>query len=101
MDNLLQTIEEITGLDYDRFTRSVLLAQGGFASFLSAKAKERSELLEKITGTQIFSIISQKTYEKYKKSIIPHRQNHHKFIIQINLLYSIFLQYYPKILKLF
>ncbi len=46
-------IVELTGLDYERFLRSAMLAQGEFDQFLSAKPKERSELLEKITGTSI------------------------------------------------
>lgn len=48
-------IEELCGLDYDRFMRSVLLAQGEFARFLKAKANERAELLESLTGTTIYS----------------------------------------------
>lgn len=50
-----QKIVELTGLDYDRFLRSVLLAQGEFARFLKARADERSELLEQLTGTIIYS----------------------------------------------
>ena len=45
---------ELTGLDYDQFTRSVLLAQGGFAEFLRAKDDERASLLERMTGTAIY-----------------------------------------------
>ncbi|MCO4780761.1 MAG: hypothetical protein KC646_00450 [Candidatus Cloacimonetes bacterium] len=44
-----------SGLDYKRFLRSVLLAQGQFKEFLDANAKARGELLEKITGTEIYS----------------------------------------------
>ncbi len=51
-------VERVTGLDYDRFTRSVLLAQGQFAAFLKARPAERAELLEKITGTAIYSDLS-------------------------------------------
>ncbi len=58
-------VEELTGLDFDRFTRSVLLAQGGFAAFLKAKKNERSALLEQITGTKIYSEISKNCYERY------------------------------------
>jgi DNA repair protein SbcC/Rad50 len=46
------------GLSFDQFRRSVLLAQGDFAAFLRADSKERSELLERMTGTQIYSQIS-------------------------------------------
>ena len=59
-------IEEITNLSFDRFTKTVLLAQGSFDAFLKAKPNEKSEILEKITGTQIYKLISSKVYEKYK-----------------------------------
>ncbi|RMG78201.1 MAG: exonuclease subunit SbcC, partial [Bacteroidetes bacterium] len=51
-------VTEITGLDYDRFCRSVLLAQGDFAAFLNAAPRQRGELLEQITGTQIYGDLS-------------------------------------------
>lgn len=51
-------VEKRTGLDYDRFKRSVLLAQGDFAAFLDASIDQRSDLLERITGTEIYSRLS-------------------------------------------
>lgn len=63
MDRL---IEERTGLDAQRFLRSVLLAQGQFAAFLKAKPNERAELLEKITGTEIYTALSKLAFETYK-----------------------------------
>ncbi len=54
----LKTVTRITGLDFDRFTRSMLLAQGGFAAFLEAGANDRAELLEELTGTGIYGQIS-------------------------------------------
>nr|NJM04085.1 AAA family ATPase [Desulfobacula sp.] len=51
-------IEEATGMDFTRFTRSMLLAQGGFAAFLAAAPDERSPILEQITGTAVYSEIS-------------------------------------------
>lgn len=62
-----EKIEELTGLDYMRFTRSVMLSQGEFAAFLKADDKERGDLLERITGTQIYSEISKSAFEKYKE----------------------------------
>ena len=59
-------IEDKTGLDAQRFLRSVLLAQGQFAAFLKAKPNERAELLEKITGTEIYSDLSMLAYETHK-----------------------------------
>lgn len=60
----LRLIVQITGLDFGRFTKSMLLAQGGFAAFLNASANERAELLEELTGTEIYSQISQKVFEQ-------------------------------------
>lgn len=58
-------IEELSGLDFDRFIQSMMLAQGSFDAFLKAKENERSTLLEKITGTQIYKQISQEIYQTY------------------------------------
>lgn len=60
----LRQMAEITGLDFQRFTKSMLLAQGGFAAFLQASANERAELLEELTGTDIYSHISQTVFER-------------------------------------
>jgi exonuclease SbcC len=46
-------IAELTGLDFKRFCRSVLLAQGDFAAFLNALENERAEILEKIMGSEM------------------------------------------------
>ncbi len=60
-------IEQFTGLDFQRFTRSVLLAQGEFAAFLKAKADERSVLLERITGNDIYTDISKAAHLRLKE----------------------------------
>lgn len=62
-----QQVEAISGLDYDRFTRSVLLSQGDFAAFLKADARDRSDLLERITGTETYSQLSIAAFEKHKE----------------------------------
>lgn len=59
-------IEEKTGLDFDRFTRSVLLAQGDFDAFLKAETIQKSRVLEQITGTEIYSKISRRVHEQLK-----------------------------------
>lgn len=61
-----EKVESITGLDYDRFSRSVVLSQGDFAAFLKSGEKERSDLLERITGTAIYSELSKAAYERHK-----------------------------------
>ncbi|MCB8745937.1 AAA family ATPase [Rhodoferax sp. U2-2l] len=60
----LKRTADITGLDFARFTRSMLLAQGGFAAFLNASANDRAELLEELTGTEIYGEISSKVFEQ-------------------------------------
>ncbi len=60
-------IEALTGLDAQRFLRSVLLAQGQFAAFLKAKPNERAELLEKITGTEIYRDLSILAHETHRQ----------------------------------
>ncbi|NLZ18068.1 MAG: AAA family ATPase, partial [Desulfobulbaceae bacterium] len=57
-----EEIELATGMDFDRFTRSMLLAQGGFAAFLQAAPDERAPVLEQITGTEIYSHISMRVH---------------------------------------
>ena len=55
-------IEELSGLDFERFQQSMMLAQGSFDAFLKAKEGDRSKLLEKITGTQIYAKISKEIF---------------------------------------
>lgn len=59
-------VADLTGLDYPRFLRSVVLAQGDFAAFLKADEGERRELLEKVTGLEIYSAISAAAYQREK-----------------------------------
>jgi exonuclease SbcC len=59
-------IEEKTGMDFDRFTRSILLAQGGFDTFLKADIEQKSKILEQITGTEIYSDISRRAHERQR-----------------------------------
>jgi len=63
----LKEIERLVGLNFEQFTRSVLLAQGDFTAFLNANKDEKSSLLEKLTGTYIYSEISRLVFEKYKQ----------------------------------
>ena len=64
--NTLETISELIDLNFDQFRRSVLLAQGDFAAFLKAKKDERSSLLERITGTDIYSELSIAAFERVR-----------------------------------
>ena len=71
-DKLLETkllavipkVEEVTGMNFERFTRSMLLAQGSFAAFLQADPDKRSPILEGITGTSIYTEISELVHQR-------------------------------------
>jgi len=65
--DVANAIEARTGMDFDRFTRSMLLAQGGFAAFLQAAPDERAPILEQITGTEVYSEISKRVHERHRK----------------------------------
>ncbi|RLM27721.1 exonuclease [Brenneria alni] len=66
----LEITADITGLDFSRFTRSMMLSQGQFAAFLNADANERAELLEELTGTDIYGLISERVFNQHKQAKI-------------------------------
>jgi exonuclease SbcC len=70
LNEVREEIVRICGLDYNQFLRSVILSQGDFTRFLKADENERSELLEKITDTGIYSDISVAAYEKAREERI-------------------------------
>lgn len=63
---VVDVVIEKTGMDFDRFTRSILLAQGGFDTFLKASIEDKSRILEQITGTQLYSDISIAVHERVR-----------------------------------
>ena len=62
-----EAVAGVTKLNFEQFTRSVLLAQGDSEAFLQASQKERSAILEKMTNIGIYREISKRVYEKYKE----------------------------------
>ncbi len=78
---MLEAVEEVTQLNYEQFLRSVMLAQGEFAAFLSAKASEKGKLLEQITGEEIYKrigeqILSRRNLEAQKLDDFKKSLNH-------------------------
>lgn len=71
LSKVLTTVEEKTGMDFERFTRSILLAQGEFDTFLKANVEQKSWTLEQITGTEIYTEISIAVHERLRQE----RQN--------------------------
>ena len=71
-------LERILGMNLKAFTRSAMLAQGAFAELLRANNRDRAEILEKITGTEIYTLIGERVFErmteeKEKKVLLEER----------------------------
>ncbi|WP_201527228.1 AAA family ATPase [Psychrobacter frigidicola] len=60
-------IQDLIGMDFNQFTRSIMLAQGSFAAFLKSDVADRAAILEKITGTAIYADISKNVFEKKRE----------------------------------
>ncbi|HWD32532.1 MAG TPA: AAA family ATPase [Pseudomonas sp.] len=68
-----QLIESCLGLNFEQFTRAVMLAQSEFSAFLKADDKDRSELLEKLTNTAIYTQLGRRAYSKSKEAEEAHK----------------------------
>ncbi|ROO35572.1 chromosome segregation protein SMC [Pseudomonas sp. AF76] len=67
-------LEAALGLNFEQFTRAVLLAQSEFSAFLKADDNERSELLEKLTDTALYTRLGRRAFDKAKQAKESHRQ---------------------------
>ncbi|MEW5606775.1 AAA family ATPase [Pseudomonas juntendi] len=63
-----QLVEARLGLNFEQFTRAVMLAQSEFGAFLKADDRERSELLEKLTNTAIYTRLGQRAFSKAREA---------------------------------
>lgn len=85
LTDVLLRVEQETGLNFEQFSRSILLAQGSFAAFLQAKPDERAPILEQITGTGIYTEISKSVFERHKEEQLKLKHLQHS-LEQIELL---------------
>ena len=60
-----EMIQRLTGYDFNRFIRSVMLAQNQFSKFLFATRDEKSAILQMLTNTDIYEKISKRVFEKF------------------------------------
>lgn len=60
-------VEDLLGLTWSQFVRTVLLAQGRFAEFIKAPDDERARLLEKLTGTEIYARLSRVVFQRQRE----------------------------------
>lgn len=68
VSDIRNEIAKLTGLDFERFKKSMMLSQGEFAAFLNAPANDRAELLEELTGSEIYGDISKAVFEQHKEA---------------------------------
>jgi exonuclease SbcC len=66
-------LELALGLNFEQFTRAVLLAQSEFSAFLKANDNERSELLEKLTDTALYTQLGRRAFDKAKDTKEAHK----------------------------
>ncbi|MGY2261877.1 AAA family ATPase [Pseudomonas sp. SDO55104_S430] len=66
-------IEAVLGLNFEQFTRAVLLAQSEFSAFLKADDNDRSELLEKLTDTALYTRLGRRAFDKAKEAREAHK----------------------------
>lgn len=59
--------QDVLGLDFGRFTRTTMLAQGSFTRFLASDEKEKTDILQKIVGLDMFSRIGRKISEIFSE----------------------------------
>ncbi len=57
-------IDRAVGLDFEQFCRTTMLAQGEFTRFLISKDEDKSQILEKITGTEVYSEMGRRVYQE-------------------------------------
>jgi len=62
-----EAVEDATRLDFDRFCKCVMLAQGNFSAFLRANEREKSEILEQITNTSLYKKIGKRVFQEAKE----------------------------------
>lgn len=61
-------MSELTGMDFHKFSKSMVLAQGDFSAFLNALDSERMDILEKISGTDIYTDYKQKAEDAHQQA---------------------------------
>ena len=67
---VLARIEQILGLDFDAFGRSVMLAQGQFAEFLTARPAERDKVLKGVFGYDRIDTMRERARERARDAAL-------------------------------
>ncbi|MBO6117831.1 MAG: AAA family ATPase [Bacteroidales bacterium] len=65
-----EQIIKCTGMTFQQFCRTCMLSQGEFTKFLKSSENEKSDILEKLTGTEIYSAIGRGIFNTAKQKDI-------------------------------
>ena len=65
-DEVGEEIQRLIGLDRRQFARTIMLAQGQFAMFLSMKPEDRTELVKDLFGAEVYEHIQDRLVERRK-----------------------------------
>lgn len=65
-DELTTAVEQLIGLSFDHFTRTVVLPQGDFQEFLHARPRERQELLVQLLDLDVYGQVAQRANQRAK-----------------------------------
>ena len=81
-----QQVITVTGLTYEQFCRTTMLAQGEFTKFMKSDQNAKAEILEKLTDTSVFSEIGRRIYEKYnaQKKAYEQLDSENENIVRLN-----------------
>ena len=63
-----ELLPQLVGLTFEQFTRAAFLAQGNFSAFLKADENEKAQILQTLTGTEIYSRISEVIYRRNEEA---------------------------------
>ena len=66
-NDINKDVKRVTGLDFEQFCRTTMLAQGEFTVFLNSEDDKKAEILEKLTSTTDYAAIGKKVYEIKKQ----------------------------------
>ena len=81
-----QQVITVTGLTYEQFCRTTMLAQGEFTKFMKSDQNAKAEILEKLTDTSVFSEIGRRIYEKFnaQKKAFEQLNSQNENIVRLN-----------------
>ena len=60
-------VEQATGMTFDQYCRTSMLAQGEFSKFLKSSENEKADILEKLTRTDVYARIGARIARKAKE----------------------------------